>query len=109
MNSTVLLLIIANAKENKGLVSGKLFEYLASRKRIIVIGPKEGDVEDIITECKSGKLFHYSGEEKQLENYLMELIEIWKSNPNLDLVDSVYEKFSRKNQAKILSNIITQI
>ena len=109
MSSTVLLLIIAYAKENKGLVSGKLFEYLASKKNIIAIGPKDGDVEEIITKSKSGKLFAYTGEELQIEEYLNEIIEKWKENYNLDLTDSNYEIFSRKNQAKNLSKIISRL
>jgi glycosyltransferase involved in cell wall biosynthesis len=60
LKSSMLLLIIPNVENNKGIVTGKFFEYLASQKPVLAIGPKGGDLEAIINETNCGKLFDYS-------------------------------------------------
>lgn len=58
-NSSILLLIIPDVAQNEGIVTGKLFEYLAIRKPILCFGPLYGDAAKIINECESGKVFGY--------------------------------------------------
>ncbi|MBK7134082.1 MAG: glycosyltransferase family 4 protein [Bacteroidales bacterium] len=54
MNSSVLLLIIPSHSSNRSIITGKLFEYLASGKPILCVGPGDGDAARIIEKCKSG-------------------------------------------------------
>jgi len=54
MNSSVLLLIIPSHSSNRSIITGKLFEYLASGKPILCLGPEDGDAAGIIKNCKSG-------------------------------------------------------
>ena len=42
--SQVLLLLIPNIKKNKGILTGKLFEYLIAWRPIFAIGPENGDL-----------------------------------------------------------------
>ncbi|MDP4222886.1 MAG: glycosyltransferase family 4 protein [Bacteroidota bacterium] len=58
-NSSLLLLIIPDHRSNKSIITGKLFEYLASERPIICIGPPEGDAAIIIGECGHGSTFTY--------------------------------------------------
>ena len=37
-----------NVKSQKGIITGKLFEYLASQQPILAIGPKDGDAATIL-------------------------------------------------------------
>jgi glycosyltransferase involved in cell wall biosynthesis len=48
LESSLLLLIIPDHKSNKSIITGKLFEYLASARPILCIGPKDGDAAEII-------------------------------------------------------------
>ncbi|MEI8224836.1 MAG: glycosyltransferase family 4 protein [Bacteroidota bacterium] len=64
MSSTVLILIIPSHKSNKSIVTGKLFEYLASGKPILCLGPADGDAAEIINKCRSGVTVDYYDEEK---------------------------------------------
>ncbi len=57
--SDLLLLVIPKVKNNQGILTGKFFEYLASQKPILAIGPTDGDLAKIIQETKCGKLFDY--------------------------------------------------
>ena len=55
MESSLLLLIIPDHKSNKSIITGKLFEYLASAIPILCIGPKDGDAADIIGRTSHGR------------------------------------------------------
>jgi len=58
-DSTLLLLIIPDHKSSKSIITGKLFEYLASGKPVICLGPVDGDAAEILEECGHGKTFSY--------------------------------------------------
>jgi glycosyltransferase involved in cell wall biosynthesis len=45
---SLLILPLNNVKSQKGIVTGKLFEYLASQQSILAIGPKDGDAAGIL-------------------------------------------------------------
>ena len=55
--SDALLLFIPNVPNNEGILTGKLFEYLASRRKILLFGPENGDAMKLITECGAGSLY----------------------------------------------------
>ena len=57
--SDFLLLVVTNVKKNMGLISAKIFEYIRSGSKIIMIGPPGGDAEKIINETNSGFSFDY--------------------------------------------------
>jgi glycosyltransferase involved in cell wall biosynthesis len=57
--SSLLILLIPDHQSNSGIIPGKLFEYLASGKPILCLGPADGDSATIIESTKAGKTFHY--------------------------------------------------
>ena len=50
IKARILLLIIPEIENNKGILTGKLFEYLATGNPILNIGPKDGDAATILNE-----------------------------------------------------------
>lgn len=52
--SQVLLLLINDTPNAKVILPGKFFEYMASRRPILCIGPKDGDAAQVIAETGSG-------------------------------------------------------
>lgn len=58
--SDLLLLVIPKVANNRGILTGKFFEYLASQKPILAIGPTDGDLAQIITETGCGEIFDYA-------------------------------------------------
>ncbi len=104
--STVLLLVIPEIKNDRGILTGKLFEYLASQKPVICIGPPDGDAADIISECSAGRTFARN-DGKGIVDYLNELVSEWKKNNELKTNNDKFRKYSRRNQAKELSSLIT--
>ena len=66
-SSDLLLLIIPDVKNNEGILTGKLFEYLATRNPILFIGPENGDAAKIINETGSGYACYYSDSKKMAD------------------------------------------
>ena len=69
--ASLLLLILTNTKNAKGNVPGKLFEYMATGRKIIALGDPEGDSATIIKESNAGKVFKHEALE-EMEGYLKE-------------------------------------
>jgi len=61
----ILLLVIPQSEKNKGILTGKVFEYLGLQKYILGIGPEDGDVAQIFKQTSSGKMFGYSASPEQ--------------------------------------------
>ncbi len=91
MNSSVVVLIIPDHKSNKGILTGKLFEYLAAGVPILCLGPADGDAAEIISKAKAGVTFGY--------NDIKGISEFLSSVPdNIFTPDKEYiNRFSRVN------------
>jgi hypothetical protein len=59
LDSSLLILIIPLHQSSKSIITGKLFEYLASGKPILCLGPVDGDAAEIINMCRAGQTFTY--------------------------------------------------
>lgn len=103
--STCLLLVIPEVQNDKGILTGKLFEYLAACKPVIGIGPADGDAAAILNECGAGRMFA-RGEEAAMEQFVTGLVEKWRSKPDLDLTGATYKKYSRRELAAQLAKLI---
>jgi glycosyltransferase involved in cell wall biosynthesis len=105
-SSAVLFMSIINTPNNKGLISAKFFEYLASGVPIICLAPQGADVGKIIHESNSGQCFDYSDEDG-IFNYLNQLAEQWKQNPVLRVTSNEgRDLYSRAKQAEFLAKLI---
>ena len=105
-DSTVLLMTNFPQESSKGIIPGKIFEYLATGKTILSFGPKDADVEKILNETKAGKHFGYD-EKENLKKFILESYENWKSgmlNKNAENI----EQFSRKNLTQKLVDLMNK-
>ncbi len=89
--SDLLLLVIPKVKNNKGILTGKFFEYLASQKPILAIGPTDGDLAKIIQETNCGNLFDYS----DLEG-MFQFIQDSLNRPEMREKGEISVQYSRK-------------
>ncbi len=103
-SSTILFYIFPKTDNDKG-IAGKLFEYLAARKTIIGIGPKDGDSAKIIEECEAGRMFERD-QKQELLRFLVEQIQKWKQQSHLNIDSGKYLKYSRRNLTKQLKELI---
>lgn len=60
----LLLLMPDSTPRAKGLLTGKLFEYLSSGTPILCIGPEDGDAAHIISEVQAGETVDFEDKEK---------------------------------------------
>jgi len=107
-NSNILILYIGGYnKNNIGILTGKLFEYLYSNKHILFIGPT-GEASNIIKKCKAG--FIVSDNHKEITNILKIIYNKWE-NYNLNMNSNIREisKYDRKILTKTLENILDNI
>lgn len=100
MSSSVLLLIIPDHHSNRSILTGKLFEYLASGKPVLCLGPADGDAAEIIAEAGVGKTFAYN-DFNSIAAYLLELTNVIKNPP-----DNKIKKFSRTELTRHLTSIL---
>jgi len=54
-NAQVLLLLAWNDPHEKGIYTGKIFDYLAAQRPILCIGGAESVVEDLLLQTRTGK------------------------------------------------------
>ncbi len=105
LNSSVLLLIIAQTANNKSLLSGKIFEYLATSIPILLLGPVDGIAARIVRQAGSGDTFDYDDSEG-IRNFLLQQYQHHLSQAFTRPDQSFIRQFSRKTLTKQLSGII---
>jgi glycosyltransferase involved in cell wall biosynthesis len=96
--SQVLLLPINDAPNARGILPGKMYEYMALKRPILAIGPTDSDFVKILDDTKAGEAFDFNnaaGIKNALENYFRLFLE-----GKIHVESSAYEKFSRKNLAQ---------
>ncbi|HEX2934118.1 MAG TPA: glycosyltransferase [Bacteroidales bacterium] len=105
--SQVLLLLINNTHNAGGILTGKFFEYLASERPIIGIGPEEGDVASILNSAEAGKMVGFENAEK-LRDTLLAYYELYKQG-KLAISSSNIAPYSRYELTRKLSGILNEI
>ena len=105
--SQVLLLLIPNVKNNEGILTGKLFEYLKAKRPILAIGPEKGDLATILQETNSGVIVNFDAEEK-LKLEIVALYQKYKED-KLTVNFSNIEKYHRKELTKKLAFILKSL
>lgn len=104
--SDILLITNFPNASSKGIIPGKIFEYLATGKQIISFGPDKADVAKILGEAQAGKHFSYDDTEK-IKAFILEKFELWK-NGSLTANAQNIEQFSRRNLTKKLAEILNR-
>lgn len=95
--SQVLLLPLNDAPNVKGILPGKMYEYMALRRPILALGPTDADYAEILRVTNSGVPLDFQdikGIKETLHNYF----QLFKEN-KLEVESGAYEKYSRKNLA----------
>jgi len=101
-SAQVLLLCIF--EPNKFIVTGKLFEYLASQRPIFCIGPVDGDASVILKETNAGLAFSFS-DKISIKQHLLDLYKKFKTG-ELSNIKNNAEKYSHQ---QLVKQIVTQL
>jgi glycosyltransferase involved in cell wall biosynthesis len=105
-NADLLFLTNFNEEKSRGIIPGKVFEYMATGNPILAIGPEQGDVEKILKETQSGKYFsHYDVE--GIKVYLLKIYEEWEKG-EIKAPTPKTDYFSRRNLSQKLADILKE-
>lgn len=106
-SAQVLLVLIPNVYGNKGIITGKVFGYMAANRPILALGPINGDLQSILTNSNAGTIIDYDDYVK-IKSVLIELYTKFKTQ-KLAITSKGIEKYHRRNLTKQLAAIIKQI
>lgn len=107
LKSHVLLLFVNNTPNAKGVLTGKLFEYLASGRPVLAVGPEDGDSAKIISETDSGIVIDFDDKEK-MKSVIMDFYQKYKDNQLVTKRSESVERFSRRHLAKEYVQLLNQ-
>ncbi|MCF8302380.1 MAG: glycosyltransferase family 4 protein [Bacteroidales bacterium] len=102
--SQVLLLAINDTPNAKGILPGKFFEYLASGRPILCIGPGDGDAASIIKQTNTGRIAGYA-EKVRIKKHIDDIFNDFQSN-KLAAKGTAIEQFSRKKLTGKMASLL---
>ncbi len=106
-NSQILLLAVNKVPSAKGIITGKIFEYLQAKRPILAIGPEEGDLAEILEKTNSGIIVDFNDKER-MKKAVSGLYKKYKQN-TLNISSKNIEQYHRKELTKQLSVILKQV
>jgi glycosyltransferase involved in cell wall biosynthesis len=105
--SQVLLLLIPDVKNNRGILTGKVFEYLTAKRPILAIGPEDGDLATILAETNAGVVINFDAEEK-LKFQINKLYQQFKRGKLIVNARNI-QKYHRKELTKNLAVLLKSL
>lgn len=103
LSTSLLLLIIPDHQSNRSIITGKIFEYIATGKPVLCIGPVDGDAAEIIKGAGNGVTLNYN----DISGICDFLNSVNANKENLKNQDSSI--FSRKNLTSRLAEILNSL
>ena len=105
--ASVLVLLINNTPNAKLILTGKIFEYLASGRPIICIGPPDGDAAEIIRQTNCGSVFDFT-ETEGIKEEMLKLFRDFKSGKETSKCKDVLQ-FERKNLTSRMAEVLDEM
>jgi glycosyltransferase involved in cell wall biosynthesis len=103
-NADALLFIIGKGSRGKFITTGKLFEYIMTKKPIIAIGPIDGEANKIIQATHTGQMFGYSDYEN-LKGFILTIYTMWQENASFNCNNSIINNYTRRNLTEKLTKL----
>lgn len=100
----VLLLAEIDSFETKGIIPGKLFEYMSAQRPILGVGPQGWEVAAMVSDTETGKVFDYQ-DRSELKNVILEWFKKYKEN-SLQVSSMNINSYSRRELTKKLAEYI---
>ena len=106
-SSQILLLSINEVPSAKGIITGKIFEYLQAKRPILAIGPEDGDAAMILKNTNAGTIVGFKNK-TALKATILNLYKDYKEG--VLFVKSVnIEQYHRKNITSQLAEVIKKV
>ena len=92
----------------KGLVTGKLFEYMASGRPILCIGPEDGDAARILKETGAGQTIGF-GDKERIKEVVKDLYRKYLEDGLPSNANPKVERYSRRVLAEDYAQLLTKV
>lgn len=102
--SQLLMLAEIDSPETRAIIPGKLFEYMASRRPILAIGPDDWEVAGMIREHNLGQVFSHNDREG-MRKAVQRWYEQYKAGTLLP-TDADVLRFSRRSLTGVLAQLL---
>lgn len=102
--SWVLLLVEIDSPETRGIIPGKLFEYMATSRPILAIGPSSWEAGEIVRATRTGTVFDHK-EVSRLKEVLLSWHAAY-SMGKLEMRTQGVDRFSRRALTEKLARLL---
>jgi len=103
----VLLLSGGDEPESKGILTGKLFEYMATRRPILGFGPKGGEMDRVLEESNAGGMFDFDDYEGVSE-WIDSQYRLYVDGA-IPVIESNIAKYSRKELTAQIASLLDEL
>jgi len=109
VENTTILLLVVQTERGKGAYTGKIFEYINSKKPILALVPQDGVAADLIRKTNTGIIVDPNNIEG-IKKAILYFYNQWKNNtlkikPNWEII----KQYERKNLTKKLAQIFDEL
>jgi glycosyltransferase involved in cell wall biosynthesis len=107
--STLLLLVIESFAQADGLITSKLYEYLASERPVLGVGPPDGDANALLQEHDAGTVVAWDDVETATA-LLCQHYEAWANgSPRSGAGRESLTKHTRQHQARRMARVLNTV
>jgi len=106
-SSQVLLLLINNSGNAKGILTGKFYEYLAAKRPILGVGPTDGDAAEVLHETGGGVMVDFM-DEPAIRKVILEYYLHFKTH-TLTVQSGSVERYSRRSLTEQLAALLNSL
>ena len=104
--ASVLLLAINRVEGAEAIVTGKLFEYVASGRPVLGVGPARGDAAAFLRETGAGELFDWD-DEAGIEAFVRKHAAAWAAGTPLSgATPEAARPLTRRDQARKMGDVL---
>jgi glycosyltransferase involved in cell wall biosynthesis len=102
-----LLVFINKTGDSKGMVTGKVFEYIMANRPILAIGPEDGDLAQILKDTNSGVISGFRDRDGLKKN-ITDFYRRYKANNLINQATNL-ASYSRKSLSKDLAEVLNDL
>lgn len=107
--SSILLLLINDVPNQMGIIPGKVYEYMATGRPVLGIGPPGGDSAAVLDATSAGRMFAY-GDVDGVRTFVEEHYAAWKEGkPRSGAGREAALRFSRRSQTGELAALLEEL
>ncbi|SNY99781.1 glycosyltransferase family 4 protein [Flagellimonas pacifica] len=103
--SQVLLLLEIDSEETKGIIPGKLFEYLSAKRPILAIGPNGWEAGQMVENCGAGA-FYGKNSKSEFKDVLLNWFKAYEKGTLICDSEGI-EQYHRRELTQQLANFIS--